>query len=134
MNIYNIIAEAQCELDTADGWFLEQTDTLVALLRAEEVLPTTRIVNGNHATYALFAALLIVAHKHGWTVDLPARDNNAFRSRGITTRFLTWLDECVARHLLVSQHGYKQAKGRMHLGKLIQLYAAPATSGEESAT
>jgi hypothetical protein len=127
-DILTILETAQKRYDGYELSFRDQTQTVLSILRAKDVLARTRKAQSNR-WHTLLAAALVVAYedKHDLYVS-TRRAQNLYRA-GVTTRLTQWLDSCVENDLLVSQSPSKKADGRLALGEILTYYLSrPATS------
>ena len=127
-DIITILETAQKRYDGYELSFRDQTQTVLSILRAKDVLARTRKAQSNR-WHTLLAAALVVAYedKHDLFVS-TRRAQNLYRA-GVTTRLTQWLDSCVENDLLVSQSPTKKADGRLALGEILTYYLSrPVTS------
>jgi hypothetical protein len=127
-DILTILETAQKRYDGYELSFRDQTQTVLSILRAKDVLARTRKAQSNR-WHTLLAAALVVAYedKHDLYVS-TRRAQNLYRA-GVTTRLTQWLDSCVENDLLVTQSPTKKADGRLALGEILTYYLSrPVTS------
>ena len=122
-DILAILETAQKRYDGYELSFRDQTQTVLAILRAKGVLARTRKAQSNR-WHTLLAAALVVAYedKHDLYVS-TRRSENLYRA-GVTTRLTQWLDSCVENDLLVTQSPTSKAEGRLALGAILTYYLA----------
>jgi hypothetical protein len=122
-DILSILETAQKRYDGYELSFRDQTQTVLAILRAKDVLARTRKAQSNR-WQTLLAAALVVAYddKHDLYVS-TRRAQNLYRA-GVTTRLTQWLDSCVENDLLVTQSPTSKAEGRLALGAILTYYLA----------
>ena len=122
-DILAILETAQRRYDGYELSFRDQTQTVLAILRAKDVLARTRKAQPNR-WHTLLAAALVVAYedKHDLFVS-SRRAQNLYRA-GVTTRLTQWLDSCVENDLLITKSPTNKAEGRLALGAILTYYLA----------
>jgi hypothetical protein len=127
-DILTILETAQKRYDGYELSFRDQTQTVLAILRAKDVLARTRKAKSNR-WHTLLAAALVVAYEDEHDLYVSTRRSENLYRAGVTTRLTQWLDSCVENDLLVSQSPTKKADGRLALGEILTYYLSrPATS------
>jgi hypothetical protein len=127
-DIITILETAQKRYDGYELSFRDQTQTVLSILRAKDVLARTRKANSNR-WHTLLAAALVVAYEDEHDLFVSTRRAQNLYRAGVTTRLTQWLDSCVENDLLVSQSPSKKADGRLALGEILTYYLSrPATS------
>ena len=127
-DILAILETAQKRYDGYELSFRDQTQTVLAILRAKDVLARTRKAQSNK-WHTLLAAALVVAYEDEHDLFVSTRRSENLYRAGVTTRLTQWLDSCVENDLLVSQSPTKKADGRLALGEILTYYLSrPATS------
>jgi hypothetical protein len=127
-DILTILETAQKRYDGYELSFRDQTQTVLSILRAKEVLARTRKAQSNK-WHTLLAAALVVAYEDEHDLYVSTRRAENLYRAGVTTRLTQWLDSCVENDLLVTQSPSNKADGRLALGEILTYYLAqPATS------
>ncbi len=127
-DILAILETAQRRYDGYELYFRDQTQTVLAILRAKDVLARTRKAKSNR-WQTLLAASLVVAYEDQHDLFVSTRRAENLYRAGVTTRLTQWLDSCVANDLLLTQSPTKKADGRLALGEILTYYLAqPATA------
>jgi hypothetical protein len=120
-DILTILETAQKRYDGYELSFRDQTQTVLAILRAKDVLARTRKAKSNR-WHTLLAAALVVAYEDEHDLYVSTRRSENLYRAGVTTRLTQWLDSCVENDLLVSQSPTKKADGRLALGEILTYY------------
>ena len=120
-DILTILETAQKRYDGYELSFRDQTQTVLSILRAKEVLARTRKAQSNK-WHTLLAAALVVAYEDEHDLFVSTRRSENLYRAGVTTRLTQWLDSCVENDLLVSQSPTKKADGRLALGEILTYY------------
>ncbi|MDA9226448.1 hypothetical protein N9P29_00965 [bacterium] len=122
-DILTILETAQRRYDGYELSFRDQTQTVLSILRAKDVLARTRKAKSNR-WHTLLAAALVVAYEdeHDLYVS-TCRAQNLYRA-GVTTRLTQWLDACVQNDLLITKLPTNKADGRLSLGEILTYYLA----------
>ena len=122
-DILTILETAQKRYDGYELSFRDQTQTVLSILRAKDVLARTRKAQSNK-WHTLLAAALVVAYEDEHDLFVSTRRSENLYRAGVTTRLTQWLDSCVENDLLVSQSPTKKADGRLALGEILTYYLA----------
>lgn len=120
-DILTILETAQKRYDGYELSFKDQTQTVLSILRAKDVLARTRKAQSNK-WHTLLAAALVVAYEDEHDLFVSTRRSENLYRAGVTTRLTQWLDSCVENDLLVSQSPTKKADGRLALGEILTYY------------
>ena len=120
-DITTILETAQKRYDGYELSFRDQTQTVLAILRAKDVLARTRKAKSNR-WHTLLAAALVVAYEDEHDLFVSTRRAQNLYRAGVTTRLTQWLDSCVENDLLVSQSPTKKADGRLAQGEILTYY------------
>ena len=127
-DILNILETAQKRYDGYELSFRDQTQTVLSILKAKDVLARARKAQSNR-WHTLLAAALVVAYEDEHDLYVSTRRAENLYRAGVTTKLTQWLDSCVENDLLVTQSPTKKADGRLALGEILTYYLAqPATS------
>ena len=127
-DILAILETAQKRYDGYELSFRDQTQTVLAILRAKDVLARTRKAQSNR-WHLLLAASLVVAYEDEHDLYVSTRRAENLYRAGVTTRLTQWLDACVENDLLITKSPTKKADGRLSLGEILTYYLAqPATA------
>ena len=127
-DIITILETAQKRYDGYELSFRDQTQTVLSILRAKDVLSITRQANSNK-WHTLLAAALVVAYEDEHDLYVSTRRAENLYRAGVTTRLTQWLDSCVQNDLLITRSPTNKADGRLALGEILTYYLAqPATS------
>lgn len=127
-DILAILETAQRRYDGYELSFRDQTQTVLFILRAKDVLARTRKAKSN-PWHTLLAASLVAAYEDEHDLFVSTRRAENLYRAGVTTRLTQWLDSCVENDLLVTQSPTKKADGRLALGEILAYYLArPATA------
>ena len=122
-DILAILETAQRRYDGYELSFRDQTQTVLAILRAKDVLARTRKAKSNR-WHTLLAAALVVAYEDEHDLFVSTRRAQNLYRAGVTTRLTQWLDSCVENDLLVTQSPTSKAEGRLALGAILTYYLA----------
>ena len=122
-DILAILETAQRRYDGYELSFRDQTQTVLAILRAKDVLARTRKAKSNR-WHTLLAAALVVAYEDEHDLFVSTRRAQNLYRAGVTTRLTQWLDSCVEHDLLVTQSPTSKAEGRLALGAILTYYLA----------
>ena len=122
-DILSILETAQKRYDGYELSFRDQTQTVLAILRAKGVLARTRKAKSNR-WHTLLAAALVVAYEDEHDLFVSTRRAQNLYRAGVTTRLTQWLDSCVENDLLVTQSPTSKAEGRLALGAILTYYLA----------
>ena len=122
-DILAILKTAQKRYDGYELSFRDQTQTVLAILRAKDVLARTRKAKSNR-WHTLLAAALVVAYEDEHDLYVSTRRAQNLYRAGVTTRLTQWLDSCVENDLLVTQSPTSKAEGRLALGAILTYYLA----------
>ena len=120
-DILAILETAQRRYDGYELSFRDQTQTVLSILRANDVLARTRKAQSNR-WHTLLAASLVAAYEDEHDLYVSTRRAENLYRAGVTTRLTQWLDSCVENDLLVSQSPTKKADGRLALGEILTYY------------
>ena len=124
-DILAILETAQRRYDGYELSFRDQTQTVLAILRAKGVVARTTKATSNK-WHVLLAGALVVAFEDAHDLYLPTRRAETLVNAGVSSKLISWLDACVENELLISQSPTKRADGRLALGELLQHYLAKA--------
>ena len=124
-DILSILETAQKRYDGYELSFRDQTQTVLAILRAKGVVARTTKATSNK-WHVLLAGALVVAFEGVHDLYLPTRRVETLVNAGVSSKLISWLDACVENELLISQSPTKRADGRLALGELLQHYLAKA--------
>jgi hypothetical protein len=127
-DIITILETAQKRYDGYELSFRDQTQTVLSILRAKDVLARTRKANSNK-WHTLLAAALVVAYEDEHDLYISTRRAQNLYRAGVTTRLTQWLDSCVENDLLVSKSPTKKADGRLALGEILTYYLSQPVKG-----
>jgi hypothetical protein len=127
-DILTILETAQKRYDGYELSFRDQTQTVLSILRAKEVLARTRKAQSNK-WHTLLAAALVVAYEDEHDLYVSTRRAENLYRAGVTTRLTQWLDSCVENDLLVTQSPSNKADGRLALGEILTYYLAQPVKG-----
>ena len=122
-DILTILETAQRRYDGYELSFRDQTQTVLSILRAKDVLARTRKAKSNR-WHTLLAASLVVAYEDEHDLFVSTRRAENLYRAGVTTRLTQWLDSCVENDLLVTQSPTSKAEGRLALGAILTYYLA----------
>ena len=127
-DIITILETAQKRYDGYELSFRDQTQTVLSILRAKDVLARTRRGQSNR-WHTILAAALVVAYEDQHDLYVSTRRAENLYRAGVTTRLTQWLDSCVQNDLLITRSPTNKADGRLALGEILTYYLAqPATS------
>jgi hypothetical protein len=129
LNLFNLVHQASEKLTKNNLEFNEQSDLVVGILRATGVVPHTRTTQNGHL-HKLLSATLVLAHNLNESIQIPTRKLATYYERGVSTRFLVWLDSLVQREYLLGS-SYK-AEGELKLSKFLSKQINNSVSSEES--
>ena len=121
VDIINLMNAASARLSKDDPSFNDKAQTVLAILRAKQVLKPLRC-NQNGALHLSFAAAFVLAFKNGTSVSVNNRGAQAVFNRGGSTRLIPYLDAMVKSGLLITQSSLKRAEGALQLGPLLKQY------------
>ena len=124
-DILAILETAQRRYDGYELSFRDQTQTVLAILRAKGVVARTTKATSNK-WHVLLAGALVVAFEGAHDLYLPTRRAETLVNAGVSSKLISWLDACVENELLISQSPAKRADGRLALGELLQHYLVKA--------
>jgi hypothetical protein len=127
-DIITILETAQKRYDGYELSFRDQTQTVLSILRAKDVLARTRKAKSNR-WHTLLAAALVVAYEDKHDLYVSTRRAQNLHRAGVTTRLTQWLDSCVENDLLVSKSPTKKADGRLALGEILTYYLSQPVKG-----
>ena len=120
-DIINLMNTASARLSKDDPSFNDKAQTVLAILRAKQVLKPLRC-NQNGALHLSFAAAFVLAFKNRTHVSVNNRGAQAVFNRGGSTRLIPYLDAMVKTGLLITQSSLKRAEGALQLGPLLKQY------------
>ena len=106
---------------TKDVLFNDKSQTILAVLRAKQVIKPLRC-NQNGQLHLSFAAAFVLAFKNGTPVSVNNRSAQAVFNRGGSTRLIPYRDAMVKTGLLITQSSLKRAEGALQLGPLLKQY------------
>ena len=119
MNLFMLLQIARERLAKGSPEFNDSADTILAILRSQEVVPyKRRSVNGE--LHKMVAGAIVEAYDRDTTIDVASRHQSTFSYYGYSTKFVEYLDKAVAKELLISQTS--KAKGKLSLGPLLLDY------------
>ena len=119
MNLFMLLQRAREHLDKGSPEFSDSADTILAILRSQEVVPyKRRSVNGE--LHKMVAGAIVEAYDRDTTLDVASRHQGTFSYYGYSTTIVEYLDKAVAKDLLISQTN--KAKGKLSLGPLLLDY------------
>ena len=121
VDIINLMNAASARLSKDDPSFNDKAQTVLAILRAKQVLKPLRC-NQNGALHLSFAAAFVLACKNRTPVSVTNRGAQAVFNRGGSTRLIPYLDDMVRKGLLITQSSLKRAEGHLELGPLLKQY------------
>ena len=121
MNLFVLLQQGEQRLQTNDTLFHAQVDLVLGILRSTGSIPCKRTTL-NGSLHRAVAAALVAAYDEDTTVDITVRRAETFHAYGYSTKIIAYLDAAVANDLLISQT--TKAKGRLHLGSLLEDYLA----------
>lgn len=121
VNIINLMNAASARLSKDDPSFNDKAQTVLAILRAKQVLKPLRC-NQNGALHLSFAAAFVLAFKKRTPVSVNNRGAQTMFNRGGSTRLIPYLDDMVKNGLLISNSNLKRAEGALELGPLLKQY------------
>ena len=121
VDIINLMNAASARLGKDDPSFNDKAQTVLAILRAKQVLKPLRC-NQNGALHLSFAAAFVLAFKNRTPVSVTNRGAQAVFNRGGSTRLIPYLDDMVRKGLLITQSSLKRAEGHLELGPLLKQY------------
>jgi len=98
-----------------------QADVVLGILRSTGSIPSKR-TSLNGELHRAVAAALVTAYDEDTTIDITVRRAETFHAYGYSTKIISYLDAAIANGLLTSQTG--KAKGRLHLGPVLEDYLA----------
>jgi len=124
-DILAILETAQRRYDGYELSFRDQTQTVLAILRAKGVVARTTKATSNK-WHVLLAGALVVAFEGAHDLYLPTRRAETLVNAGVSSKLISWLDACVENELLISKSPAKRADGRLALGELLQHYLVKA--------
>ena len=124
-DILSILETAQKRYDGYELSFRDQTQTVLAILRAKGVVARTTKATSNK-WHVLLAGALVVAFEGAHDLYLPTRRAETLVNAGVSSKLISWLDACVENELLISKSPAKRADGRLALGELLQHYLVKA--------
>jgi len=122
-DIITILETAQKRYDGYELSFRDQTQTVLSILRAKDVLARTRKTQSNK-WHTILAAALVVAYEDEHDLYVSTRRAQNLYRAGVTTRLTQWLDSCVENGLLITKSPTKKADGRLALGEILTYYLA----------
>ena len=127
-DIITILETAQRRYDGYELSFRDQTQTVLSILRAKDVLARTRKAQSNR-WHTLLAAALVVAYEDQHDLYVSTRRAQNLYRAGVTTRLTQWLNACVENDLLITSSPTNKADGRLSLGEILTYYLAqPVTA------
>ena len=124
MNVFSLLERATKRLQTNDGLYHEQADTLLSILRASGVVPFKRSsLNGE--LHKLVSAMIVEAFKADTTIDVGTRRAGTFHRYGYSTKVISYLDKMVEQRLLISRT--TKASGALVISDLLDAYLGDAS-------
>ena len=119
MNLFMLLQRARERLEKGSPEFSDSADTILAILRSQEVVPyKRRSVNGE--PHMMVAGAIVEVYIRDTTLDVASRHQGTFSYYGYSTKIVEYLDKAVAKDLLISQSS--KAKGKLSLGPLVLDY------------
>jgi hypothetical protein len=119
MNLFILLQRARERLEKGSPEFSNSADTILAILRSQEVVPyKRRSVNGE--LHKMVAGAIVEAYNRDATLDVASRHQGTFSYYGYSTKIVEYLDKAVAKDMLISQTS--KAKGKLSLGPLLLDY------------
>ena len=126
-DILAILETAQRRYDGYELSFRDQTQTVLAILRAKDVLARTLRAKSDR-WHTLLAAALVVAYEDEHDLYVSTRRAQNLYRAGVTTRLTQWLDSCVENDLLITQSPTSKADGRLALGEILTYYLSQSST------
>jgi len=121
MNLFSLLQQGEQRLQTNDVLFHSQVDIVLGILRSTGSIPSRR-TSLNGELHRSIAAALVVAYDKDTSIDIAVRRAETFHDYGWSTKIISYLDAAITNDLLISQTG--KAKGRLHLGPVLEDYLA----------
>jgi|TARA_B110000977_G_C10834247_1_gene399363 hypothetical protein len=119
MNLFSLLQQGEQRLQSNDVLFHSQVDVVLGILRSTGSIPSKR-TSLNGELHRSVAAALVMAYEEDTTVDVAVRRAETFYGYGFSTKIISYLDEAVANGLLIAKTA--KAKGRLHLGQILEDY------------
>ena len=119
MNLFSLLQQGEQRLQSNDVLFHSQVDVVLGILRSTGSIPSKR-TSLNGELHRPVAAALVMAYEEDTTVDVAVRRAETFYGYGFSTKIISYLDEAVANGLLIAKTA--KAKGRLHLGQILEDY------------
>jgi hypothetical protein len=119
MNLFSLLQNGEERLKTNDSLFHSQVDTVLGILRSTGSVPSKR-TSLNGELHRSVAAALVMAYEADTTVDVAVRRAETFYGYGFSTKIISYLDSAVDNELLLAKTA--KAKGRLHLGQILEDY------------
>jgi hypothetical protein len=123
MNLFHLLDRSEEQLTANDPAFKEQTEVVQAILKAVGALPYRRAML-NRALHEQVAAVIVLAHEAGDSIDITTRRAGTLHEYGYSTKIIEYLDKAVSAQILHSKHN--RAEGEVTLSPVIQSYLAQA--------
>ena len=121
MDVLELMAFAKSRLKSNDPLYKERVEVTQALLRSLGILPHKRIsINGK--LHTLFCGALVSAYDNQTGIDIYTRRMGVIHLAGESTMLIRYLDACIKHGVLVAPEPYKIAKGRLHIGEMLEHY------------
>ena len=119
MNLFMLLQRARERLEKGAPEFSDSADTILAILRSQEVVPyKRRSVNG--ALHKMVAGAIVEAYDRDTTIDVASRHQGTFSYYGYSTKIVEYLDKAIEKNLLFSKTS--KAKGKLEIGTILQDY------------
>jgi len=115
MRYIELAGTSKLRLLQNDAVFHDKAERIVGLMRSLDVIPTRRATLWGH-WHKLLAAMLVSAYESGTTVDIHTRRKGTLADAGLTTNMIKWMDNLVAKGLLIPSNGSAKAVGALLLG------------------
>ena len=126
-DILAILETAQRRYDGYELSFRDQTQTVLAILRAKGVVARTTKATSNK-WHVLLAGALVVAFEDAHDLYLPTRRAETLVNAGVSSKLISWLDSCVENDLLLTKSPTNKAEGRLALGEILTCYLSQSTT------
>ena len=109
MNLFVLLQRARERLEKGSPEFSDSADTILAILRSQEVVPyKRRSVNGE--LHKMVAGAIVEAYDRDTTIDLASRHQGTFSYYGYSTKIVEYLDKAVAKDFASIPN--QQSKGK----------------------
>ena len=115
MRYIELAGTSKLRLLQNDAEFHDKAERIVGLMRSLDVVPSRRATLWGH-WHKLLAAMLVSAYEFDTTVDIHTRRKGTLAEAGLTTNMIKWMDNLVAKGLLIPSNGSAKAVGALLLG------------------